>query len=743
MKEDNNLGYSNENSDLNNSNLHNSPNNHNDTKKVVDTAAKGAAEAFAPGVGGKVYDAAKNIPGVGSALDNATNQVAEKADKIPGVKELSKGLNQSGTTDMANKAIGQNKAVSSNQAPNFRKNSMFNNIANGNNANNNAANNSTNENQENSLNNSKSSLNPLESMTQNNSLSGNDSDIMSGMVKKVVNKYRLQLMIGGGGLAFFIFIIMTAVGGGADYNPRLGLYGFPYYELKKNCETVKVYNPVTDTYTRELDFETEYVPGVMAAEVGEFTDSYELLKAFAIQIRDYALYEINYAPHDTGCVLEGSSGFQNFTFDEEQLATVTNENNVIAQAAAETFGLIGVKGDRIARGDYDMACYRSQDDNYYYVEYGGETIGEKKLQPIPKTWNYRYLENLANNNRCSGHGDGASQVGAYYLTKEEDYSYLDVLKYYNGNELEIQSIYKNAGTASETSTGSNDIINVPLRDFLNSKGTSVEALNEYILSNVLQVGIGTREAAVQVAVSLINGLYTYYQARIPYTLCGQRGSCDTMLNSQNQRVNHSAKSFYGVDPYWGSRIHGTQTSSDDGTCVGTPNPDEWSYCYRTERNKPKKWLNYAYYGPECAGFITWILHNAGFIAPVGGAQYFKDLTGSNEPLKADRAVGVPGDLLVKESGGHVTMIVGVDNERKVYLVAEASGGSSGTKISSKKFDEAEYTVVDMTSWYNDSSHKLDLTNEEFIEKYRNGYIDGYTGRANNFARNGHLNSEEE
>lgn len=44
----------------------NNPNEeHADTKKVVDTAAKGAAEYFAPGVGGMAYDAAKKSSGSG------------------------------------------------------------------------------------------------------------------------------------------------------------------------------------------------------------------------------------------------------------------------------------------------------------------------------------------------------------------------------------------------------------------------------------------------------------------------------------------------------------------------------------------------------------------------------------------------------------------------------------------------------------------------------------------------------
>ena len=47
-------------------------NEHADTQKVVDTAAKAASEYFAPGVGGMAYDAAKKVPGVGEAIDKTT-----------------------------------------------------------------------------------------------------------------------------------------------------------------------------------------------------------------------------------------------------------------------------------------------------------------------------------------------------------------------------------------------------------------------------------------------------------------------------------------------------------------------------------------------------------------------------------------------------------------------------------------------------------------------------------------------
>lgn len=78
---------------------------HSSTKKVSDTAAKGAAEYLAPGVGGKIYDASKNVPGIGDAIDNATSNIAKTADKIPGVSKTTEALDKSGAVDAVNSGI--------------------------------------------------------------------------------------------------------------------------------------------------------------------------------------------------------------------------------------------------------------------------------------------------------------------------------------------------------------------------------------------------------------------------------------------------------------------------------------------------------------------------------------------------------------------------------------------------------------------------------------------------------------
>lgn len=94
------------------------PNKQDSTKKTVDIAAKGAAEYFAPGVGAKAYDMAKKAPVVGKTLDKATDKVAKKIDRVPGVKKVTQGLDRSGALDAANQGInmmGNNPQMGANQ----------------------------------------------------------------------------------------------------------------------------------------------------------------------------------------------------------------------------------------------------------------------------------------------------------------------------------------------------------------------------------------------------------------------------------------------------------------------------------------------------------------------------------------------------------------------------------------------------------------------------------------------------
>ena len=491
-----------------------------------------------------------------------------------------------------------------------------------------------------------------------------------------------------------------------------GLAGYSYYKVDNLCETVNVYKKDDDgniINSAEVDFEKEYIPGVINAEIGYFANNIDMAKLFAIAARSYAL-----AVMGDDCSIDGSDKRQAFTFDDSiRNSIVNNPNHTIMKAVNETYGLVFVKNGDLQTCFYDAACYREEDDNYYYIGYGSLTLGEERLQPIPKTWAQTqsglmgYINDAKEIRPCyHNHGYGISQYGAYYLATEEKFNYEQLLEYYFGDG-ELKSIYDTMGVLV-TSTGANDILAVSLDEFLTRNGSSVEDFNEYILSEITKVGFGTRQAVVAVANALVGGLYQNYNARIPYTLCGQH-YCDDMRDSNENNVNRPGTSFYGVDPNWGTAIH----NNSDGT-----------YHYvSSEYNSV-----YTGYGPDCSGFVSWVLHNAGFNVQVLGADSFGNL-GPRHLLNGAK-VGQPGDLV--HHNGHIMIIVGVDESKQVYYIAHAAGGSEGVKINALSFSSPNDYVVDMTSWYN--SHKVSIT----IDDFRNGYVNGYTGSSGNgFKRNNH------
>lgn len=512
----------------------------------------------------------------------------------------------------------------------------------------------------------------------------------------------ILLIIGG---VLLLFIIIVAIMGGGDENSnKFGLYGYDYYEVKNLCSTVSVYNPNTGEYTRELDFETEYIPGVVSAEVGVFSDAPEVLKIFAISARTYAISTLN-----SSCVIEGSARVQAFQYDETAFANATSENSAIMNAVNATYGLIVTKNSELMKTYYDAGCYRGEEGDNYLFGYGSLTLGSERLQSIPKSWvqnsglMYYVNQSISNNKYCySNHGYGISQYGSYYLAKEEQYDLNQLLNFYLG-DIKLYSIYQGVSSnyTLATSSGSKDILTMSLREYLDSVGVSTEAYNEYLLSNIVNAGIGTRDGAVTAAVSLVGTLYNNFGVRLPYALCGQH-ACADMFDNNGNNVNKVANSFYGIDPDWGTAIH-------NGDNTG------YNYFYNG------KWMTYTRYGPDCSGFIAWILHNSGFVGSNLGANSYKsfgDLYAVNSSFR-----GKAGDLMWHE--GHIMFIVGVDEEKQVYYIAHASSGSNGVKINTVSFSDNKNYIIDMTEWYQNNA--VEMNENEFIQTFRNGYVDGYTG----------------
>ena len=202
------------------------------------------------------------------------------------------------------------------------------------------------------------------------------------------------------------------------------------------------------------------------------------------------------------------------------------------------------------------------------------------------------------------------------------------------------------------SSEGDEILHQPLDEFLSSKGTSLEAFNNLIASNVEKNGYGTREGVVTAAVTLIAELGNNYNVKVPYFWGG--GHADGVVD--------------GALGYWGS----TQ-------CHTYANGQSYNYC-----------------GLDCSGFVPWAIKNGGFnITPLvtGG---FQSLPGAERVSLTNSAVLQPGDLL--ESSGHVILIVGVDDNN--YICAEASGNETGVLFSTHPFNASGYWGVNMEGFYN-------------------------------------------
>lgn len=202
------------------------------------------------------------------------------------------------------------------------------------------------------------------------------------------------------------------------------------------------------------------------------------------------------------------------------------------------------------------------------------------------------------------------------------------------------------------SSDGHEILHQPLDEFLSSKGTSLEAFNNLIASNVEKNGYGTREGVVTAAVTLIAELGNNYNVKVPYFWGG--GHADGVVD--------------GALGYWGS----TQ-------CHTYANGQSYNYC-----------------GLDCSGFVPWAIKNGGFnITPLvtGG---FQSLPGAERVSLTNSAVLQPGDLL--ESSGHVILIVGVDENN--YICAEAAGNETGVLFSTHPFNASGYWGVNMEGFYN-------------------------------------------
>ena len=560
---------------------------------------------------------------------------------------------------------------------------------------------------ENSLYNTQSNKNEKTSLFDkvsniiNNDPSESESNIDNNdIIPKIKLKLPLKVKIIATIIIFIPFItLMLFVSIFADDDSRgesgsgdrsnQGLNGYAYHDGA--CDKVRVKGG--DLISME-----EYVAGVVINEVGGFTQ--ETLKAFAIGARTYVIQGASKTGDGEDCYYDVTN-----TSDSFQVYTSDKVPDNVTQAVNETRGII-ITIDNKPKMFYDASCIytaaqaRSKtpsetfDDNYVYIRYGEKTINGDNYQKIDKekaksigTLNY-YINKAENGTACSGnHGWGMSQNGSAYLEAYEGYNYEKIINYYYQNKEKLVSIYKGATSGgsysgdypidpnNELYSNNKFLINTSLSNVLSNNGSSVEEFNEYLKSEIEKAGVGTREASVAAAVTLIGSL---------------------------------AEQGYKINYQWGGIHTELGINSQYGTPVGTGSCDG---SYAAQGYDPSVCrTNYKWYGFDCGGFVTWAIYNGmqGSNSPggvtVSRSNIFSYSANNKISLNSNKAVCKIGGVL--DSTGHIVLVVGHDDVNKQYIVAEATGsrldeGRGGVKLSHYPYGAKGYWCGNLDEMYGD------------------------------------------
>lgn len=476
------------------------------------------------------------------------------------------------------------------------------------------------------------------------------------------------------GLLFLLLLLFIVISfNNEDKTNMFGLGGYPYIELSNVCEQIHVYDtPSGEDGTYPLE---EYIAGVVAHEVGAFNDD-TLYEVFAIAARTYALRRLQ---NSSDCSIAGNTTAQVFG---------KTDNEKIIEAVNRTRGLVLADNGSLISTEYDAFCWDTKDDNYYNICQKDYDTGN--VLKVPVSWAEEYVGKISGKKflttpRYQSHGRGMSQQGAYYMAMELGYTREQILSFFYGNSSRLMSIYASSYTG-EFPLNPNDpiyqnldfLINRSLDSLLIANDTHTGEFNNYLASVVEESGVGTREAVVNVAVSLIGSL-----ANMGYKLNYQWGG-----------------KYYaaGVNPNWGN----------------ITNPNNYCGSYGAKYNITKCTTHYKWISFDCSGFVNWAFIN-GF-----GLKSFSELqskgiytltqtsTANRKNLKANAAVCGAGDVLIKP-GAHIVLIVGIDSESKRYIVAESTGSNistktGGVKLSYYNYNASGYFCGDMSSIYGTSAN---------------------------------------
>lgn len=506
----------------------------------------------------------------------------------------------------------------------------------------------------------------------------------AGTLITFIKNYKLIIIGVVAVLIIVCLVLFITLLNSSNSNSKMGIGGYSYY--KDACKQVMVNNNLIDI--------EDYVAGVVSREVPGFPP--ESVKAIAISARTYVIYRAEKVGTDP------NSCYYNVTTTDDsfQVYTATEEDAYVS-AAQETRGLIITRNGNLTTGHYDASCiYTAQaaktldpegnytDDNYY-IKYGEWTLGggiyfqeiPKEIAPNVGSFNVFFRENQP----CYGnHGGGMSQNGSLYLEKYLGYNWEQIIDFYYNGEAEIMSIYPSyGGYSGEYPTDPNDelyknlhfLAGTSLNSVLSSNGTTMEEFNANISSAVNSAGYGTREGSVAAAVTLVGSL-----AEMGYKINYQWGG---------QGVFYKGGSNWGV-------------SGSTASCGSHSNP---SKCYQI----------YRWQGFDCTGLVEWIINNGtGFAS----SFYSPGNVGTIKSLSSSEAICQPGDAIF--NSGHITFVVGIDEENRKYIVAESQGYASygidpttdssnmgGVKLSYYGFTQSDsggpYKCLDLSGIYQEQN----------------------------------------
>lgn len=408
-----------------------------------------------------------------------------------------------------------------------------------------------------------------------------------------------------------------------------------------NCSATESNYTVLETVELE-----KYVLGVALAEIGP-SASPEALKAQIVAARNFTL------TRNSGmCPGNPDNCFYGYNASSGKIRMRACENDQVYW-------------------DYDKNIYRQDQGavSLYSPEISTGTLWKSALSSEKKAEILKIAEEVKgvvllddsgnvmktpyNSTVSTAFNDMAGQGKTYQEILSAQYgvsNYNDASCSYDGELFYGDYVLTSDGTS---------ILTQRLDMFLSSNGSSLETFGTQITENVSTAGYGTRAGVVAAAVTLIGELGNNYGVKVPY--------------------------------YWGGGHY-------DGVVVGPLGYWGSTECHTYANNQ-----HYNYCGFDCSGFVPWAIKNGGFNMAQKLAGDFQNIAGAEKvSLKSNLAVLQPGDLL--ESSGHIVLVIGVDEDMKQYICAEAAGNQYGVLFTRRSFNENGYWGVRMDGFYNNPSN---------------------------------------